>query len=81
MAVKPVPALPAPGPNETVERACRKIDNGYVIRESRYGEGGYQSREFFSETVDGSTPAPAASGPVNSPRPFEWDGGPFGGRK
>lgn len=34
--------------SSTVETSVRKIDNGYLVRTSRYGDGAYQCNERFS---------------------------------
>ena len=35
----------------TREVSCRAIENGFVVRESTYGDGEYTSRERFSKTA------------------------------
>lgn len=35
----------------TREISTRPIDNGFIIRESNYGDGEYETRERFSKTA------------------------------
>lgn len=44
-----VPISNAEG-GSTHEVSCRPIDNGFIVRESTYGNGNYKSREYFSKT-------------------------------
>ncbi len=43
------------------EVSVRRIDNGFVRRESRYGDGDYSSRETFSKDHPGFDDSPKAA--------------------
>jgi hypothetical protein len=42
-----------PAGGSTREICTRPIDNGFIIRESNYGDGEYETRERFSKTAPG----------------------------
>lgn len=41
---------PMPAGNSETTTSVRKISNGYVVRQSTYGNGKYQEKETFTKT-------------------------------
>lgn len=49
-APKPMSVSPSRSQNERVSVSARKIENGYLVCESRSSDKGYTDREYFSPT-------------------------------
>jgi hypothetical protein len=48
-AITSMPSPAAIGDSESLNVEVRRIDNGYITRESRYSQGDYKSCERFSQ--------------------------------
>lgn len=57
-AIVAMPMRGTSGGNESMNIDVRKIDNGYITRETRYSDGGgYQSKETYSPTKPSLNPS------------------------